>query len=102
MRKRDPKYWVKQFMKSAEDALFKGSSVVCADCRFPNEIQGVLELMVPTRFVFCDYRSERYNPNLDHESERLAQELLKSGLKDGEKIALTRLTEILKANFLYV
>lgn len=86
MRKRDEDYWVKQFVKKAEAALRAGSPVAVGDCRFMNEVRAIMDFTVPVRFTFCDFRSARYNPRLDHASERLARALLGLGLEDGDEI----------------
>lgn len=87
MRKRDEDYWAKQFTATALAHLSEGRSVVNADCRFMNEVRAIKSIGVPCHFVFCDYRSSRYNPTLPHESEALAQSLLDLGLRDGEVIS---------------
>lgn len=95
MRKRDENYWVNAFYSSAVQALALGKPVVNADCRFFNEIRAIKNIMsvedssetlVPSRFVFCNFKSARYNPRLEHASERLAQTLLGLGLEDGQEI----------------
>jgi hypothetical protein len=90
MRKRDPDHWARVWAVSAHRALDERWTVVNADCRFINEVSMVLkvaeEARVPARFVFCDYRSPRYDPAAEHESEKLAQALLKLGLRDGDDI----------------
>lgn len=97
MRKRDPDYWVNAWRRTAEEHLVKRRNVVCADCRFPNEMEAVKRLSVslskcvpgvefPCRFIFCDFRSARYNPGVVHESEVLAQHYLRCGYKDGDEI----------------
>lgn len=87
MRKRDPNYWVKQFARkvSATIGMAGVPGIVVADCRFANEVQAIRGIG-DCRFYFCDYRSERYDPSTDHESERLAQALLRLDLKDGQEI----------------
>lgn len=98
MRKRDPDYWAKAWADKAYGLLREGKSVVCADCRFPNEVRWIRQVAsdfaalrnldsLPARFIFCDYRSHRYNPEMDHGSERLAQQLLALGFKDGEEVS---------------
>lgn len=82
MRKRDKDYWVKQFVAKAKATLADGHGVVNADCRFLNEVESILDIPVASQFRFCNYRSERYNPVLAHASERLAQALLRNGMKD--------------------
>jgi len=85
MRKRDPDYWVDQWMNKVGLALAEGKNVACADCRFPNEMAAVREWR-EHRFVFCDYHSPRYNAFMNHESERMAQGYLGFGCKDGDDI----------------
>ncbi len=90
MRKRHPNYWVDQFIAKAGRILgVEGRGVANSDCRFFNEIEAIKRLSynkIPSTFIFCDFRSSRYNPKLDHASEKLAQTLLGMGLKDGETI----------------
>jgi hypothetical protein len=86
MRKRDPDYWVKQWLNKAFAVHEAGKEVTTADCRFPNEVAAIKRYGGHARFVFCDYRSSRYNPSLRHESERMAQTLLGMDLKNGEEI----------------
>ena len=93
MRKRDENYWVKQFIAAADTAVKRGNFVTTADCRFLNEIRAVQYMDPNATFIFCDYRSERYNPSLNHLSEKLAQRLLAMGLKDGEVVTEAHLTE---------
>lgn len=93
MRKRHPTYWVDQFVTKAEKIISTGRGVANSDCRFFNEIMAIKDLprnpynwLVSSKFIFCDFRSARYNPKLNHASEKLAQTLLGMGLKDGEII----------------
>lgn len=99
MRKRDEYYWVKQFTRSATLILAEGKSVVNADCRFFNEIQSIMDMkdvdgrMSPAKFTFCNFKSTRYDANLNHASEKLAQTLLAIGLKDEQEIELKHFQE---------
>jgi hypothetical protein len=90
IRSRQPEYWVNAFLKAAGTSLTKGVSVVNADCRFFNEIEAIQgfhsEGGIPYAFIFCNFKSPRYNPSFNHASEKLAQTLLKMGLVDGEVI----------------
>ncbi len=90
MRKRDERYWTKAWKEKAKGILEMGHNVAVADCRFGNEVAEIVslaeELDVPYKLVFCDYHSKRYNPNMLHESEAMAQGLLKMGYKDGQEI----------------
>lgn len=81
MRKRDEDYWVNQYTSRVRDILARGRAVATADCRFPNEVLAIQRLDSKAQFVFCDYRSERYDPTSNHPSEHLAQRLLAMGLK---------------------
>lgn len=103
MRKRDADFWVKAWREKALPALDSGRSVSVADCRFANEVEAVrstaaaysavIDGGLRARFVYCDFRSKRYDPTGRHESEALAQSLLGSGLTDGEEIPLELLAK---------
>lgn len=86
MRSRDPDYWAKQFVSAARAELACGKSVVNSDCRFLNEVAAIRRLSSSSRFFFCNFKSPRYTATFDHESERLAQTLLRLGLRDGQEI----------------
>lgn len=86
MRKRDQDYWIKTFVTKATKALAEGHGVSIADCRFRNEIEAVRRTCPTTLFTFCNFKSPRYDPKLNHVSERLAQALLALGLTDGQVI----------------
>lgn len=91
MRAREPNHWsdawkdrvVKHWCSSV-------ALVTCADLRFENEYRAAKDMAhghgVEAQFIFCDYRSKRYQPDVDHPSEHLAQTLLAMGLKDGDEI----------------
>ena len=96
IRKRHPRYWIDQFKEESMSHLSAGGSVTCADCRFFNEVSTIFALPFWKEFVFCDFRSERYNPKLDHASEKLAQTLLGMGLKDGQQITMRHFQEAAK------
>lgn len=84
MRRRDPLYWVSMFQSRVRALLGSGNDVVCADCRFLNEVEAIRALGGEVRF--CDYRSSRYDASGKHESEALAVALLKIGLANGQLI----------------
>jgi hypothetical protein len=90
MRKRDPDYWATAWGQSVITALKAGKNVSCGDCRFLNEMQIVemisTEMNIDASITFCDYRSKRYDATAEHESERLAQWILKAGWKDLQPI----------------
>lgn len=97
MRKRDPDYWVNEWRRAATEHLYLRHNIAVADCRFPNEMDAIKRLSkymsglvpgvtFPCKFIFCDYRSSRYDATLTHESEKLAQSLLAKGYKDGDEI----------------
>lgn len=93
IRKRDPGFWARAWRAKAEQLLAAGKSVVCADCRFHNEIEVIQALAraqgVPARFLFCNFQSERYCATDDHPSEALAQHYLREGYNDGDEIKFT-------------
>jgi hypothetical protein len=91
MRKRDPDYWTNAWAQSAIAALQAGKSVCVGDCRFLNEMH-VVEVLgeqmgIGATITFCDFHSKRYDANAEHESERLAQQILAADWKDLQQIS---------------
>ncbi len=86
MRKRDPDYWVNQFITTVRQLQITRQRVVNADCRFANEVEAIFRFSKQVEFIFCDYRSPRYDAKSDHPSEALAQRLLAMGLTHGQRI----------------
>lgn len=82
IRKRDPDFWARITKQKIQKLLDEGKKVVTTDARFSNEIQSLSEL--GAQFIFCNYKSDRYDATNTHESEALAQSLLKRGFQDGD------------------
>lgn len=95
MRKRDNDYWCDQWRKAL---ITTYKNVVCSDLRFRNEFLQAywFQDRRDVEFVFCDYRSDRYEPDNEHESERLAQRILKDGYKDGDILPVDYLKSLLE------
>lgn len=82
-KKEDSKHWIKQVRKKllAILSMQRGVVVGISDCRFSDEIKGLIEFsrtfsnQVTLTFHHCNYKSDRYNDRLDHESEYIAQAL---------------------------
>jgi hypothetical protein len=51
-------------------------TIIISDVRMANEVKALLNYTSDISFTYCNYKSDRYNPSLDDESERLAQSLL--------------------------
>lgn len=89
MRELDKDFWVKAWKKSVDRAVSMGYKNICvSDVRYENEIEALKSLgwKSVVKIQFCDYHSDRYRNDLNHESEFLAQKLLKEGYKDGDLI----------------
>lgn len=75
-------------------------SIMFGSVRFPAEVEAVFRVGAKTgkdvQFIFCDYHSENYSPNIDHISEGLAQGCISAGFKDGDDI-----TDFLYAKYCY-
>ena len=80
IRKRDPDFWARITKQKIQKLLDEGKKVVTTDSRFLNEVKVLSEL--GAQFIFCNYKSDRYDDKNTHESEALAQSLLKRGYKD--------------------
>ena len=92
MRKRNPDYWCKAWREKVVALLKAGvKGIAVADVRFANEMSWINSTAHLHNFgyhiIFCDYHSARYNPGMDHESERMSQAFLKAGKKDGDIVA---------------
>lgn len=91
-RKEDPDYWAKKLVdkltlfNSMDMPLYPGKlplhkcSIGITDCRFENEIIQLIKFsdkyLVPLTFVHTDYKSDRYDANSKHESEKVAQQFV--------------------------
>ncbi len=102
MREIDPNFWAKRWADKTRKLLEEGIHVVCSDLRYPNElIEAFMLAQCYTKsaneaFLFCDYRSERYEPDNEHSSEHLAQRILKDGYRDGQALGLEYLASLMK------
>nr|DAV24952.1 MAG TPA: deoxynucleoside monophosphate kinase [Caudoviricetes sp.] len=102
IRSIDSDFWINAWKNSVYDSIyFNDKSVVCSDVRFTNEVYAALELEnknIHVDFVFCDYKSNRYDSKSKHESEKLAQWIKKTypDLKDGDIIPKSILYQISK------
>jgi hypothetical protein len=97
-------YWAKKWSEKVNKFLNKGKDICCSDIRYMDEVNEALKLngsyavdledFVFTEFIFCDYHSDRYEPDNPHVSERLAQYLLRDSFKDGDIVSREYLREI--------
>lgn len=88
LRDADKHYFGKKWQERAHQHLKAGLNIAVTDARFFNEIESLLEVDSKTEFVFCNYKSHRYEPANSHESERLAQTLLKHGFENGDVLPI--------------
>ena len=90
-KKEDVDYWVKRLIRRIDDILLDSSKSFCfskfdirsigiSDCRFDNEIVGLIKYCekksISLEFHHTDFKSDTYDPSLIHESEVLAQSFL--------------------------
>ena len=82
-RAEDSHHWCKQTVRKIKRIFASSDSVVITDCRFGNEIEYLKYAAdiynTEIEFHFCNFKSDRYNDKSEHESEFLAQSLLKLG-----------------------
>ena len=87
----------KEYAKS-DASSSDNMSIMFGSVRFPSEVQAVFrvgeKIGKEVQFIFCDYHSENYSPNIEHISENLAQDCISAGFKDGDDI-----TEYLYDNY---
>lgn len=100
MRNVDKDFWVKAWKKRVDLAIGMGNYKICtADIRFMNELKQFFSIYdhnynISSQVRFCDYKSERYNAENEHESEQFAQKLLKAGYQDGDLVTLKMVSNI--------
>lgn len=82
MREIDVNFWANLWQRDVQNHLDRGGKVVCSDCRYPNELMYVLSFGSKAEVVFCNYKSNRYDPTNKHASEKMAQRLISTGLAD--------------------
>lgn len=97
LRALDADFHVNYFDKRARTLISQGYNIAVADVRFENEFKHILALPAKKEFIFCNYKSDRYDAGNKHESERLAQRFLKMhpSLEDGAKISLVDIHELI-------
>lgn len=81
MRSLDSAYWAKYWQTKAEKELQNSTYVIAHDCRQIEEVEAILTVAarnpnIVVRFIYCNYKSERYEIR-DHQSEKFAQRFLK-------------------------
>lgn len=89
MREIDNDFWVKEWKKTIDNAISMGyNDICCSDVRYDNEVEMIKSFgwKANVKIQFCDFHSDRYNAESNHESEAMAQRLLKEGYKDGDLI----------------
>mgnify|MGYP000904266201 CR=1 FL=1 len=96
IRKRFPDFWTELWKKRVIEQLENGKNVVCSDIRFIKEITAAKSICAGAKIIFCNYISDRYNCTDNHESEKLAQIILKDGFKDGDLIPDGYINNLLK------
>lgn len=96
IRSIDPDFFNKAISKKISYLMSKGrTKFVCSDIRFLNEAETLQKIFWrDCTFILSDFKSDRYQPDLEHESEILAQKLLKAGYKDGDVLTLSNLREV--------
>lgn len=84
IRARQPDFWVDCWFFTVRRLLHDGFKICTSDCRFLNEFEAAKKL--GAQFIFCNYKSSRYNSTDPDESEQLAQSLLQKGYSHGQEI----------------
>lgn len=88
IRKYDNDFWVKAALKKISSSV---KNIAISDLRYKNEymlLKSYCEANnMDFKLVFCDYHSEKYNPNNYHESTNLARYLKEIGYNDQQYVA---------------
>lgn len=84
--------WIQQWRIHFWNHVDNGLRNFCvSDLRYYNEIEFFKSLAHSTedlkfKAIFCNFKSKRYAPYLDHDSEKMANDFLKSGYVDQQLI----------------
>jgi len=90
----DPRYLIKIWNVKVIKTLCQQVAVCCTDTRMPDEVREALDM--GAKFVFCNYKSDRYNNTNGHKTEKLAQYITNLGTyKHRHEFTREELEEIL-------
>lgn len=84
LRKRDSYFWVALWADKVYSNL--PQNAVCSDLRYSNELKAACIFDITVKFIFCDYKSDRYNCTDTDKTEKLAQRILADGYNDGDEL----------------
>ena len=87
VKEENPNYFTDHLIKRLKEKLLDSTcwddTIGITDCRFPEEVKALLQFekdnFIRVTFVHCNFKSERYCNNSDHNSEKMAQQF--AGLK---------------------
>lgn len=82
----DPDFWITQWAKRIYKTI-NYQYILVSDVRYRNECEYIVNIL-GGKIIFCNFKSDKYNPFLDSNSEKLSQELNQKGYKDGEDISM--------------
>ena len=91
-RKEDKDHWAKKLIERilylrkydmpihVGDKRLSRATIGITDCRFENEVRKLIEFSleetIKVEFIHTDFKSERYDPKAQHESEKFAQQFV--------------------------
>lgn len=88
IRKYDRDFWAKTVLYQIKELSPK--NICISDLRYKNEYNVLKKFCeandIEFKLVFCDYKSEDYNPNNPHESAKLAKYIKELGYRDQEEV----------------
>lgn len=88
IRKYDPDFWINCLLKIIEDNKY--DKICISDMRFINEYIKIREFALNNNYefkcIFCDYHSNRYQENNNHETAKLSNKLCEKGYKDLQEV----------------
>ena len=81
-KEENPNYFTEHLLKKLktrlQDPTYWDDVIGITDCRFPEEVKALLQFekdnFIRVTFVHCDFKSERYCSDGDHNSEKMAQQ----------------------------
>lgn len=88
IRKYDNDFWCRCLVKQINDCNY--DKICISDLRFINEYEYLNDFCEQNNYdfkvIFCDYHSDRYQNNNDHESAKMSNYFAENGYKDLQEL----------------
>lgn len=81
-------YWADRLIDTLQTRLTDDITIGISDCRFKNEVDALIDFAyeygADVTFVHANFKSDRYDTSIEHESEHFAQKFAENTFTDEE------------------